>query len=1458
MRRGAVQMRQRRPVLFVLLLGAAVLLSPLIIPLPSAGAVPAQGAGSSPQRPSSVDDSEEGPEIPRTMDATDVHEEGDDEEGDDEDEDEDDEDFFEEEEEGGGAGKEGYKEAGGGGALLLGGKGPIGGSKGPSGSKPAAPSPEGKDASSSASTSLTPDGGVDGGALLPGHRSREHLAHHLLHRRVHQVAPSALTSSLPSASQQPEWVEEPEDAYVVRGKPATLTCRAANAIRVTFRCNGEALRERQVSYSSLVDPESGRRVAEARASITRNDVEEFFGESGFRCDCLASSPRGSLRSRSALVDVAYLKKQFDSPPYSQSVKLGGQAELRCLAPPGVPAPRVFWLRDAPSPSAPLLSPPASPPLPQEAPPSDGTAAEGEWKGGGVVVDPSKDPNFIVSSEGHLLLVQARLSDAANYTCVAESVVGRRMSEPATLTVYVNGGWSPWSQWSECNARCGKGYQKRSRLCTHPAPLHGGLPCQGPATQKVDCTIVCPAVDGRWSSWSSWSACGPDCLHHRRRTCNSPPPSNGGKYCHGHDLATTNCSSGMCRPSDASSSSSSSSSANTGAASAGTKDDLVNYDGAHLAEEATRAAVETDVALYIGLAVAVVVFAVVALLIVRLLRRKGRDHSMYDMAGSSDYQPEYFPDQSKKGIPLQPDLTQTSATGGGGGAVVQGSGPPPPPPRTLPPSEAPLLPSGPSSLFYEYPYSDPLPLSAASSTHSSSSSASSTATASDSCSASTAAAGGGGGGRPCLSEHHYDVPHYAAPGQPPGGGGGTRPPPLPPLIPPPPNTASVPCQTTSSSSKGGGGSGSSSPYHEPLCCEGAAESSGGASESLCDLGEEDEEDLLEDGEGMEVEEVGASPRRHDQQHSLSNGSLCSSHSSASGRSLDRPPVPPMPASQQPVTPASNSFPGRRQQRRKARRSGPSRSRGNNVPPLYPSSASQVAGPNAEVARGRFGPGSPAGRVCLPESGITLCIPEGAVGTPVTGPEAVSASPTATCELWVAVMRDDGERPRLPEGMTQLSPVVAWGATNSIQPLMVKPIILSCHHCADLRHGGPWRISVWWKTEWSDDESNGSPKWQKLATLGEETINTPVFTQLEVGGLAYLVTDCPARYVLAGETLPAIGLHPPLAPMSNGNNVQQVQEGKGGGRNAVKRLRLAAFASVPLQPPETNIRVYVLEDTKASLQGVIVMEKRLGGVLLDRARSMSFEDGAGSLCISMEEVGGRGWKSKPQADFQEIPFGHVWGSTHNHLHCSFALERQEESAGMGPFGSAPSTAAPSPVGLNPSPSLSGNRLSLLIVAQQRCGARLTLRISTDLKPALSTTASQSSGTTPVSPLTPRTPKASAIVVANNGSVSTATLEPGFRLEKSLKRQLCQCLDPPNSRGNDWRLLAQRLGVDRYINYFATKGSPTEHILDLWEARGIQEQPAQQPIHQLLSVLRAMGRPDAAALLERSSTSSSGPWI
>lgn len=97
-----------------------------------------------------------------------------------------------------------------------------------------------------------------------------------------------------------------------------------------------------------------------------------------------------------------LKKQFESPPYSVSVEAGHSTELRCIPPTGVPSPRVYWLRNG---------------LPISTSGNEADAA------------------LLVSSEGHLLLGQAKIIHQANYTCVAENIAAKRLSAPASITVY---------------------------------------------------------------------------------------------------------------------------------------------------------------------------------------------------------------------------------------------------------------------------------------------------------------------------------------------------------------------------------------------------------------------------------------------------------------------------------------------------------------------------------------------------------------------------------------------------------------------------------------------------------------------------------------------------------------------------------------------------------------------------------------------------------------------------------------------------------------------------------------------------------------------------------------------------------------------------------------------------------------------------------------------------------------
>ncbi|XP_015605954.1 netrin receptor UNC5C isoform X3 [Cephus cinctus] len=913
----------------------------------------------------------------------------------------------------------------------------------------------------------------------------------------------------------PVFLTEPVDSFVVKGKPAILRCKASHALLIYFKCNGARVEGTQ--QQDFVDPHTGTRIVECELNVTRNEIEEYFGKDKFKCECYAWSGSGQIKSQPASVDDAYLRKQFESPPYSMSVEAGQSAELRCLPPVGVPPPRVYWLRN------------------------------------GAPLDVDTD-TLLVSSEGHLLLGQAKLTHQANYTCVAENIAAKRLSEPASLTVYVNGGWSSWSSWSawsECHSRCAKAGQKRTRTCTNPPPINGGQPCLGPAMHKMDCNAGCPVVDGGWSRWSTWSVCGTDCTHTKRRSCDEPAPSHGGRTCPGRDFAVANCTGGMC---------------NVGSAKMG---------GAQLTEEANR---QMDVALYIGLTVACVVIGGLAFFLARLLRRKGRDHSLYSMA-RNEFQPEFFPDQDKK-LSLQPDVTATSVPA-----------------------------------CYEYPFDPKLSMSRS------------------------------------LSEHHYDVPHLSI--------GPAQPSPMSPT----PSTST-----------------------QESCSE-------------------------------------------KQIHSDSENSVVSGSS--------------YPSSDSTYNVASESV---------------------RLPKLESGNVARAA----VNARGAL--------LVLPDAGISMSVPEGAVPKPLRE------------ELYLAVLDEDRFRPRLPDGITQLSAVVTCGPSSAS---FNKPVILQFEHCAML-HPGAWELSVW-ASDIEDSEADGNPSgkeqlvcWTRVLTLGSETINTPLFTQLDHAE-AFIVTEQLRGYVLAGQSCE--------------NSM------------ATKRLKLAIFASHPGQCCGC-VRVYAVEDTKAATKVIVDRESLIRGYLLDKPRTLLYQDNGEPLRISLEEVGNE-WQSKSPSEHQEMSFRDVWNSQGNARHVSFALD-----TGFGP---------------------SSTRSYKLQICQGTSDTRQVFRIVYDGAKQL---VSSGSVTRPLREVT---------VVssghANNVTTDSATLRP-FRFTRSLRKQLCQCLDPPNALGNDWRMLAQRLQVDRYINYFATKASPTEHILDLWEAR--HREPT--AVTDLLNHLRVMGRTDAATILE----AQLGPWL
>ncbi|XP_077013357.1 hemicentin-1 isoform X4 [Tamandua tetradactyla] len=140
------------------------------------------------------------------------------------------------------------------------------------------------------------------------------------------------------------------------------------------------------------------------------------------------------------------------------------------------------------------------------------------------------------------IAAAQKEDTSEYECVARNLMGSVLVK-VPVTVQVHGGFSQWSPWRSCSATCGKGIQKRSRLCNNPLPANGGKSCQGSDSEMQNCqNKPCP-VDGSWSEWSPWGECTRSCGHGNRtrtRTCNDPSAQHGGRPCEGNAVETIMC------------------------------------------------------------------------------------------------------------------------------------------------------------------------------------------------------------------------------------------------------------------------------------------------------------------------------------------------------------------------------------------------------------------------------------------------------------------------------------------------------------------------------------------------------------------------------------------------------------------------------------------------------------------------------------------------------------------------------------------------------------------------------------------------------------------------------------------------------------------------------------------------------------------------------------------------------
>ncbi|XP_078589735.1 uncharacterized protein LOC144870013 [Branchiostoma floridae x Branchiostoma japonicum] len=86
-----------------------------------------------------------------------------------------------------------------------------------------------------------------------------------------------------------------------------------------------------------------------------------------------------------------------------------------------------------------------------------------------------------------------------------------------------------------------------------------------------------------------------------------------------------------------------------------------------------------------------------------------------------------------------------------------------------------------------------------------------------------------------------------------------------------------------------------------------------------------------------------------------------------------------------------------------------------------------------------------------------------------------------------------------------------------------------------------------------------------------------------------------------------------------------------------------------------------------------------------------------------------------------------------------------------------------------------------------------------------------------------------------------DKSWPLAYSKSRRMCELLDVECIYGNDWRLFAEKIGLDCQtlpVIAYRRAGSPTEHVLTLWR-QGHTDRPYDKKT--LVEILQEMGRPD-----------------
>ncbi|KAL4706396.1 hypothetical protein ACJJTC_004166 [Scirpophaga incertulas] len=385
-----------------------------------------------------------------------------------------------------------------------------------------------------------------------------------------------------------------------------------------------------------------------------------------------------------------------------------------------------------------------------------------------------------------------------------------------------------------------------------------------------------------------------------------------------------------------------------------------------------------------------------------------------------------------------------------------------------------------------------------------------------------------------------------------------------------------------------------------------------------------------------------------------------------------------------------------------------------------------------------------------------------------------------------------------GEIQLSPVIRCNPKNFH---FRKGVVLTFPHNALLKNHS-WVLYILQKPE----EIN-TTEWRKVLTLSQETPGTPIFAQVDPCKV-YLVCEFLSDFVLVGRSFSELD---------------------------ARLFKSAMFLSKTVEDNFYNLKVQIFTDTPYSFYNCLENERKVGSTLICEPKTITFQENCNDLCFNIRELG-VGWKLLG-TNYQELPYSQIWRMNAKSMQCIFALQQTD--------------------------SINCLELNLCVYQKQKQSNSINFNLKTnDLNSNFSCNKRFSCSSVEMgysiniveNPFnySSLSKKGGCYDLAYKNSAmyrSNFSTDNNYRtnvLSKSDRVILCKLLDTQTAKGNDWRLLAEKLKISSYYYYFSNTCSPTENILSLWLCRNNDV----NMLVNLSRIFREMSRIDCATVVERRS--------